>query len=309
VFVRVRISVELGIQMQMWGPDFGGRVGAKLWFVTISFPFGAQREGAPPVDWAEFQAQLPSPISLQPEQGVQLEDYVKLDGQNVAARTGSDEHPILASSEGFSCATHAALSTSRITFNGELFADTGVPAQIRPMKLRRVDSVHHVTMTRNGVPYDPRAQAEPWELQSLRRDEPAAQWGEPIADPNRALTAPGSVPGRLGGLRFVIPAPVYGPALGAVGAAALEVEPVLPNGLTPLRDPAPAGPSAQVDSGSVTLIRHTILTSAPVRTECYRQLLAAGVVMTPDSDQNLSEYQRKIDAMFTSPPLITLDAR
>jgi hypothetical protein len=308
-FVRVRISVEISLQVQFWTPPFGGRFGAKLWFITIEVPFGAPRAGAPPVDWGEFWAMLPEPMSVQPETGVELQGVVPLPDQRAVARTGSREQPILGSAKGFSCTTQAALSVNRITLNGSEFIAIGTPAAIRPMRLRQVDSIHHVTVTRNGTPYNPLGDPDParrWEVEALRQDVPAAQWGEPVTNANQELTRPATVPGRLAGLRLTIPEPGYSQqSLGPVSAVALAVEPVLPDGLIALRDPAVAGPRAYADPGSVVLIAETVEAKAPARTAVYAQLLDAGVALTPDGDQSLAEYQRRIDNMFTAAPLLT----
>ena len=60
-FIRVKVSVEVGVELQLWLPPVGGRAKVKVWFVSFSFGFGADRQGAPPVPWADFQIQLPDP--------------------------------------------------------------------------------------------------------------------------------------------------------------------------------------------------------------------------------------------------------
>lgn len=310
--VRLRMSVEVGAIVGFWMPPFGGRFGIKLWFITLKVRFGAERKGPPPVPWDEFSLMLPTPVSVQPEDGVQPPDYKANPESRIVPRSGSAANPLLASSEGFSAVTNAAMSANRVTLNGAVVAETSQLAAIRPMQLRRVDSTHQVTLLRNGLPYDPRSEADPgrhWLIEAVWDEVPVALWGQPVSNMNKELNAPETIPDRIAGLRFTIPEPAYGPELGAVSAAALAVSPVLPEGLTPLRDPRVAGPGADIDPLSVGKIAGTILTNAAARTELYAELSAAGIAMTPESDQRLTEYHRKINSMYTTAPLLTRAAR
>lgn len=306
--VRLRMQVEVGAMVGFWCPPFGGRFGIKLWFITLNIRFGAKRLGPPPVPWDEFSLMLPDPVSVQPEDGVQPPDYKAKPESRIAPRTGSTADPLLGSSEGFTAVTNAAMSANRVTLNGAVIDETDQLAAIRPMRLRKVDSTHQVTLLRNGVEYDPRSEGDPgrhWEIEAVWGEVPAALWGQPVANMNDELNADETIDGRIAGLRFTVPEPRYGPELGAVSAAALAVSPVLPQGLTPLRDPRVAGPGARLDPLSVRTIANTILANAPARTDLYLELTASGIAMTPESDQRLTEYHRKINSMYTTAPLLT----
>jgi hypothetical protein len=50
------ITVDLGANVDIWGPDFGGHAKIHLWIVSIGVDFGASRvRSLPPIEWDEFK--------------------------------------------------------------------------------------------------------------------------------------------------------------------------------------------------------------------------------------------------------------
>ncbi|MFK0202475.1 DUF6603 domain-containing protein [Streptomyces lavendulae] len=310
LFVRIRVSLEIGVDLHIWGPDFGGTGQVKLWFVSFRLPFGAERKGAPPVNWDDFAPQLPLPLKVDLKEGNELPDrYTPV--EDVRVRSGTKEDPYLVSNEGFRFDTYATLSTNAITFNGQPFpVEGGNPrkADIRPMKLADVDSVHHVALRRRSEPddlYDPRPD-DGWIIKEYRLDLPAGTWGQPINRPEDAFDEPEMVENRLGGLSFVVPGPDRGPEVGPVSAESLEVE-ALPERFVPLRDPNPQGPRPTFTAQSVRLIASTIADAhvSDERTQLHGTLLDLGIPFDPASDQSLDTYVDQVGNQFLSPPLTT----
>ncbi|GJM33965.1 MAG: hypothetical protein DHS20C18_29660 [Saprospiraceae bacterium] len=51
------ISVGLGADLHIWGPDFSGKAHIKLWIITFDVTFGAGASNTPqPIDWNTFRA-------------------------------------------------------------------------------------------------------------------------------------------------------------------------------------------------------------------------------------------------------------
>jgi hypothetical protein len=53
-FIHKTISVELGVDVQMWGPEFGGQAEVHLWIISFTIGFGANNTAVESVDWQKF---------------------------------------------------------------------------------------------------------------------------------------------------------------------------------------------------------------------------------------------------------------
>ncbi|MFE9222774.1 DUF6603 domain-containing protein [Streptomyces lavendulae] len=184
LFVKVRISLELGVDLSFWGRDdwpFGGVAQIKVWLASFRIPFGSERKGAPPINWDDFAIQLPRPVKVNLEDGQALPDrYSPLPDRWV--RDGTEDAPTLVTSQGFQFSTFLSLSANRLELNGNPFPLVeGTPppkANIRPMGLPDVDSVHKVTLRRKSRPnelYDPWEQ-DGWVVREYRVDVSQAMW-------------------------------------------------------------------------------------------------------------------------------------
>lgn len=135
LFVRVRVSLEVGVDLHLWLPPIGGRARVKVWFVSFSINFGAERKGAPPVPWEDFHVQLPAPSRTSLKQGGELPDVTE--DESEARR--ADAKPELVRLDGFTAAVESALPASKITLNGKTFAGSDAARiDIRPMGLTGV---------------------------------------------------------------------------------------------------------------------------------------------------------------------------
>jgi hypothetical protein len=60
LFVTTTIKVELGADLQLWGPPTGGRVHVHLWIVSFTVSFGPEFGGrSEHLDWKDFRQLLP----------------------------------------------------------------------------------------------------------------------------------------------------------------------------------------------------------------------------------------------------------
>ncbi|WP_157467258.1 DUF6603 domain-containing protein [Frankia sp. QA3] len=298
-FIKVRIAIEVGITLQFWTPPTGGRVTVKLWFIEFGFDLGSARLGAPPVLWGEFQTQLPAPIRTTAVKGF-LADVEKGESQARAARQG----PPLASIDGFTLATEAALPTSQITVNGTSEYD-GPKIDIRPMRLTGVDSRQLVTITRSEGGQEVPSDLQGWEFTPIRQDLPGALWGTPAPSPEEMAAGPGLVKDRVTGLLIEVPPPRRGGSVGPVTAAALSYEP-LDDGDLPLRDATAAGPAPRVADATIQRIAETLAeATAAERTAVHEALARLGLEVGEDTDGSLAEYAELIPRTMINNPLVT----
>ncbi|KOS19910.1 hypothetical protein ESCO_005590 [Escovopsis weberi] len=54
LFIHIKISVEIGAQLYLWGPPVAGRVHVDLWVVSFDINFGDSESGVPPITLLEF---------------------------------------------------------------------------------------------------------------------------------------------------------------------------------------------------------------------------------------------------------------
>ncbi len=56
LFIHKTITVELGVNVQMWGPEFGGQATVRLWIISFTVNFGADNEGPSTlIEWEDFE--------------------------------------------------------------------------------------------------------------------------------------------------------------------------------------------------------------------------------------------------------------
>ncbi|GAB2725035.1 DUF6603 domain-containing protein [Kitasatospora kifunensis] len=302
LFVRVRVSLEVSVSLQLWLPPIGGRAKVKVWFISFTIGFGADREGAPPVPWEDFRIQLPAPSRTALKQGGELPDVTK---EEFKARSEANL-PELVRIDGFSVSVESALPASKITLNDDLFAGSeDARIDIRPMRLTGVVCEQIVEiLDQRGNKYD--WEAEGWKVSATTEGMPQALWGAPLDNPDQALKQPGLVPDRLTGLTIVVPGPTKQLGVGDVPSKALDVE-GLPSSRMPLRDSAVAGESPVADEGSVGVITSTLVATKDKRTLLHQAL--AGLGVAPGSDGPLNQSAKKAGKTLTDPPLLTAAAR
>ncbi|MBT2481056.1 DUF6603 domain-containing protein [Streptomyces sp. ISL-94] len=303
-FIKVRISVEVGVDLHLWLPPFGGRATVKLWFISFSFGFGSSRDHSPSVDWPEFRTQIPAPVRVTPNEGL----LADVDEAEAAVRAAAKD-PVLVSCAGFSFTTEAGIPASHIYVNDVLWKESehGL-IDIRPMRRTGVRSEHRVAITKDGTPFDPAAHF--WTLAEVTAAVAPGLWGEPLAKPGDALKGEHLFEGRFTGLKVTLPAPDYGTDTGTVTSDALAYE-GLPDGDMPLRDPAPDGPQPALDPDSIALIERTVADPAVAeqRGSVLDALARFGAGVGADADSPLTGYAGLAGRSLTTPPLTTTATR
>jgi len=65
------MSVELGCDLELWGPPTGGTVSVDWSIISFTIPFGEQPQSAGTMSWTDVQGVLPpSPVSIAPAAGL-----------------------------------------------------------------------------------------------------------------------------------------------------------------------------------------------------------------------------------------------
>ncbi|MFD0169090.1 DUF6603 domain-containing protein [Streptomyces decoyicus] len=293
-FVKVRVSIEVGIDLALWTPPFGGRVTVKVWFISFSFDIGSRRAPLPSAAWSEIRAQLPAPLAITPERGL----LADVDAGELAARHAVGA-PVLVSRDGFAFTTESAVPATRVYLNDVLIGRPDSSISIRPMRRTGVTSEHRVTLKRNGGEFTP----VNWTVSVVRKDAAQALWGAPLDKPGNALNEDALLHGRMAGLRFEVPAPEEGPRTGPVTSEALSVERLDPDGVCPARPGQEAGPAPVTASGSVRIITETIAARQPRRDAAYAAMTRLGVA--PGANGPRDRYAARAADILVRPPLLT----
>ncbi|MEV8328963.1 DUF6603 domain-containing protein [Kitasatospora sp. NPDC056731] len=291
-FVKVRVSIEVGVGIDLWTPPLGGRASVSVWFVSFSFGFGASRPSLPAQNWQEFRQQLPDPLAITPLEGL-LPD---IDPAELAARA-AQKAPTAITAAGFVMETVSAIPASKTFVNGKQYGEAGQTIDIRPMGKTNLTSEHRIVIKRNGDIFE--WQDYDWTITQIKRDMPSAQWGAP----GNPSLGEGLIPGHLVGLRIEIPEPeTADEQVGPISTKALGAE-TLPEGDTPLRPSAPAGP-VPAAADNPRIIADT-LAAAEVRTKRSAVHTALGAWgYGPGADGSLAKYASRAQTTLTDAPLV-----
>ncbi|WP_411130194.1 DUF6603 domain-containing protein [Streptomyces sp. x-19] len=300
LFIRVRVSGETGADLEFWGPRFGASVTVKFWFISFTLPIGNKRPSIPGITWPELLVQLHRPVSIGLEDGL-LADAAPSE-ITARARRGA---PALVSRDGFTLTVDTALPLTLITLNGQAytlpdgsFPDYGPTPSIRPMRAPAITVEARITLTKDGIPFEPHEQR--WHTEPVTQRLPNALWGPLPSSPNAPLTEEPLLEERPTGLRITVPPPETGTSTGPVTDSTLATEP-LPHGNTPLRDPDPQGPRPSTDPHTLDVIAETIatLTTHTDRTTLHRHL----TTHIPAPNTNPTTYAAQAPHSHTHPPL------
>ncbi|MET8623823.1 DUF6603 domain-containing protein [Kitasatospora sp. NPDC004669] len=301
LFVKVRVSIEVGIDLALWTPPFGGRVTVKVWFVSFSFDIGSKRAELDAALWPEVHEQLPEPLSITPVAGL----LADVDAGELAARR-ADGDPVLVAAAGLVFTVDTVIPATAIHLNQDTDYATAPHDRIsiRPMrKDREIASELVVTVTKVGDA-DYVVSDDDWTVEVIKRGAPAALWGRPLAKPDDALEQEALLPDQLAGLRFEVKLPETAGEIGPVTSAALQVT-RMPDGHTPLRNSGKQGPVPLSTPGSIETIADTVNTSTTARrTGAYRALHRLGLAPGA-SGAALPRYADKARDYLVSSPLTT----
>ncbi|MEU9125446.1 DUF6603 domain-containing protein [Streptomyces sp. NPDC048506] len=303
-FVKVRVSIEVGIDLALRTPPFGGRVTVKVWFVSFSFDIGSKPQELDAAQWPEVHEQLPEPLSITPVAGL----LADIDADELAARR-ADGDPVLVAAAGLVFTVETVIPATAIHLNQDTDYATAPDGRIsiRPMrKDASISSEFVVTVAKVGDA-DYVISEDDWTVGVIKRGAPAALWGRPLAKPDNALDEgqEALLPDQLAGLRFEVKLPETAGEIGPVTSAALAVTQVTPNGHTPLRNGGKQGPVPLSTPGSIETIASTVNTStAARRAGAYRALHRLG--LAPGAfGASLPRYADKAPDYLVSSPLTT----
>lgn len=294
-FVKIRISIEVGVSVRVWGPAVGGEATVHLWFISFTIGFGAdRRDSEPALGWGGFQGMLPPPENM-----VRTTPIAGYTGEGAPATRG-EVKPWLVSNGGFTFTADTQAPVSKVYLNQgsdtvEVASDTAV--DILPMHLQGKGSELRIWLTYNGEA----ATLTPWGRAILRGNVPNGLWGQKADAPNDGI-----IPDRILGIRLTSPPVDHGTDTGFLDEKAISFDPINPDGNQPLTAGEPAtGPEPTRPGGVIAAIQDGIDTTATRgnRTALAQALTSLGADLgTLDTD--LSAYANAAGTAFTAEPML-----
>lgn len=300
LFTSVTISVELGADLEIWGPPTGGVVHISWFIISFSIGFGAdelepdgfrnwdefttllpqkQSTKAPALKMAMAAAEVsPPPIIITPAISSGLVTTVK-------DASGNDDWLVRGDAMTFAVSTAFPLTTLVLKGATDKRVVSPTPGAdklaVRPMGITNVTSVMTIIVTRKAdKPSDKDVVMDlsTWTSTASLQEVPVALWGPPLEEGKTPSTpSADTLPGRLVGISGLTP-PVntvtgpdpipivnltYFPLDGGLGRLPLSSESAVPR-----------QPQAKPDS--VKTIAATIVAAADKRTDLFKAMAALG---------------------------------
>jgi hypothetical protein len=290
-FTSKTVTIELGADVDLWGPPTGGTATVHYWILSFTVSFGEGPTDNPqPLTWTDFKQLLPAaPLQLSATAGL------------AGLETEQDgTHTWIVRSGSFAFTSRSTVPATSIAFGDDppLAADADHIA-ITPMQTTAT-SHHTVSIYRDGV----KLAAPPCTRTPVSTGVPAAMWGP---GDGRTLTAPDKqlVDGLLTGMNVAVNPPVLAASPGVISLAdALGYDTLPPRPRTPVTaGAAPAGPVPQAGTDTIGAIKRGI-GSDPVTTardNLHGVLTTLG--FTTLKDAPMTEFARQADTLFTDEPL------
>ncbi|MFI7502482.1 DUF6603 domain-containing protein [Streptomyces sp. NPDC049687] len=294
-FVKIKISIEVGVSVRVWGPAVGGEATVHLWFISFTIGFGADRRSeTPALDWGGFQDMLPPPENM-----VRTTAIAGYTGEGAPATRGAVK-PWLISSGGLTFTADTQAPVSKVYLNegdDSIEVATDRTVDILPMHVRGKGSELRVRLDRDCHPYT----LMPWGRAILRGNVPNGLWGERPDAPNDGI-----IPDRILGIRLTSPPVDHGTSTGFLDEQAISFDPINPDGNQPLSAGEPAtGPTPTRPDGVIAVIKGGIDTTATRanRTALAQALTGLGADLGA-LDTDLSAYAHAVGTAFTAEPML-----
>jgi hypothetical protein len=314
------VTVELGCDLELWGPPTGGEVTVDWYVISFTFRFGKGKGDAPQIKgWSDVETMLPNTapknqprnvVALTPADGLTTPGTSPTaPGEFVAAPGGDREAPwtVRGSRFAFETSTSIPATTASVggshAFNGDTF-------DVHPLGWKDVSSTYAVTIEDgNGADM-----SHAFEAAHTIRNVPASLWGAPPEStdgPQVPAADQQLVHGQILGVSIRVNPPETGATAGPIDVEKslswFDLE--LPGAELPVSASAqPVGDVPVNGTGTVQKIAdpHTGIASTMVtstRRAIYDALL--GIEYVPAGhDDPLGDFSDAIDCALVAEPLL-----
>jgi hypothetical protein len=300
LFTSVTLSVEIGADLELWGPPTGGTVTVDCFVAEISIPFGSSGPQVEAASWETVKKMLG-------EDSASISVVAGL--TTPAAVSAAADEPWIVRGGSFAFTTASPVPASRMKV-GEKTYDEGFAAlDVRPLEATGLSSTHTLTVTDAEKASDDVSGA--FEVEPVLASVPTSLWGKPADDATVPSGGAQLVGEQAVGLKLTVKPPVTGSTAGPVdveGALAHDdlglaraVLPIWPGA-------APAGPSAKIDPRAIdAVVGATGISSQEgiaARTALLSGLAAAGVNLPAGA--NPSAFSAGAGTFLSAEPMLAV---
>ena len=172
----MHFSIEMGANLNLWGPPFGGKVYVDWNIISFTIHFGEEpQEEVPAVNWNEFQQLLPQSKDKKDAnsklQSTLIADCKIQRGLIREVKKEGKTYWIVRADE-LHMQTESSVPITKITLNEKPVGTTQGTLNIRPMGKKDVISDHVITINADN-------QGTNWRFEPYQRKLPEALWGDP----------------------------------------------------------------------------------------------------------------------------------
>jgi len=328
LFTSVTLSVELGAELELYGPPTGGKVHVSWYIISFTVSFGA--DPLPPpgyLDWKGFSSLLPQNDPAPPAPRVAAAAYLAADAAAVdddvplknvvkaALAAGGSPAPdgdwvVRADTLNFGITT--AFPLTRADLAGATptkYVPTLPPPEeyyvaVRPMGVSGVTSVLTLTVTGPDGVVDLGGRFN-WQPSLL--GVPENTWGHPLPEGQTPATPSAvTLPGRLVGLTGLTPKTLTPTGPGPIPLKALMYFPINPGGkYLPLRAAEPpVQRRPQPSPTSLKTIADTIATPAAIQLRAGLFGALAGLGYDARTNGSTNEIAANVNFNYPDPPML-----
>lgn len=326
LFTDATFTIELGVDLELWGPPTGGKVHVDWYIISFTIPFGAGIDSGNQVKgWDDgVQAMLPNTgtdakpnvLKLAPTAGLSPSGTSPGTArsrmralQASAPADAADGGPWTVRGSQFGFTVGTPIPATTITVGGA-HAVQGSKFNVFPLGWKDVSSTAHITIQdAGGEDYSAKFEATP-SIDGV----PQALWGSPPQTPDGKPQVPDGknllVPNQTTGISLQVVAPVLGYSPGIILFSTLPGDNLsLPNALLPLSpDAQPVGDVPQQSDTTVGLIADKAKGIAATDTIASRNAIFAALQalqLAPDTtNDSMQKFADKVGCALAQEPLL-----
>jgi hypothetical protein len=322
-FTTSTFSLEVGCDLEFWGPPTGGSVTIDLYVLSVTIPFGTPKNNTQQIKgWADVEQMLPNTgsnsarnvLQLSPAAGLIPNGSAPLKKGRTESRSeeaAPDDSPWIVRGTMFSFSASSSIPATTATMGATSFHGDKFPVYPLVKLHSQWSDVRSALAVKVLKLSDQSDHSASFEAVGVQGDVPAALWGAPPEDAGGNPQVPDArallVPNQLTGLSAQVKAPQVGASAGAIDVQTHLTydELALPSALLPLSsqaDPTGATPANSPVTISVILggIASTPVTKT--RNAIFDALTTAGYA--PDANDPMTRFRDHLGCTLNAEPLL-----
>ncbi|CAN5267626.1 hypothetical protein BH10PSE19_BH10PSE19_00740 [soil metagenome] len=336
LFSSATVSIEIGANLELWGPPTGGNVDVNWSIISFSIPFGSIQSEPQAITWQEFRSFLPRNAAVATPSSkllltngssdnsdtTQLSRIMVEQGLNKQITRADQSSCWIVRADEFCFHTDSSLPLTSINLNNIIVTDENnnnkpdAAIYIKPMRSAAIDNTHVVTL--NQVELDAQGNISKvdttpidithWHYQIIKRNLPDALWGKPSTSAVQGADASlntALLPGYWVGLAVQAPAAIAGASAGVIAIKQAFSVVAVKNAVLPLNISAETYAAPTVDSTSRQIIHNSIATvAASARQQVVADLQSLKILNAELQLDSMSQFANNPNQYLFEAPLI-----